>query len=78
MHKNIMYFFSDRLAQQTAEMNRVTLRFHSRNLEKNYTNKQDSAFKFYILCAFIIFIFIATVQLIALNRYLYFLLIYIH
>ncbi len=46
-------------------MNMVTLQFHDKNLEEAYNNKIDSSFKFYVMCAFVIFLLMLFVQIIA-------------
>ena len=50
-------------------MNEVTLWFKNPELEKAYVTKRDTSVKFYIICAFVIFVFIAAVQLITFSKY---------
>ena len=49
------------------ELKPITLRFRDPILEGKFLNKKDSTFKFYIACAFAIYLFIVVVQLTLLN-----------
>lgn len=49
------------------DMEPILLRFRDPVLETKFRNRKDSTFKFYIACAFVIYLFIVTVQLILLS-----------
>ena len=60
--------FSKGLGRHGGDIHPVTLRFRDKKLEKEYESLRDSSFKFYIVCAFVIFLFMVAVQILILAK----------
>lgn len=59
----------ERIHNTTREIDAITLRYKNPEFEQQYVNQKDSTFKFYVACAFCIFLFMMAVQIIILPRW---------
>ena len=66
---NVMFFpyYRDYLQQSVDAINVFTLRYNQPELESQYAYQYDTIFRFYVLCAFLIFAFMIGVQIILLE-----------
>ena len=71
-NKHIVLCFRETIHRQDRYINNFTLRFKDAKLELQYSYRRDATYKFYVICAFVIFIIMSIIQVMSLARYVHY------